>query len=882
VPSLASKVEPVKALPDDHVRHPSVELAGYRTEYRLLGPLEVVHRGETVPTGGQRKRALLARLLLDANRTVSVDALVDALWGARVPATAVKMVHIYVSQLRKVLTSGALQTRPPGYRLEAAPEAVDLLRFERLRNEGRQALTAGDAVTAAERLAAACALWRGPALGEFSEPFAAAAATHLDELRLVAVEDRVDAELALGRDRDLVAELQALVAGHPLRERPRRQLMLALYRQGRHAEALAAFQELRDALRDELGIDPSAGLAELQYRILNQDPALDHASPAQAPARPQPVAAPATPARDGFVGRAAELARLEQALDGATAARGATALVAGPAGIGKTRLVGELAERARRRGATVLTGRCIDLVGAALPYYPLVEAIRPLRDTRAFEGLQAYPSLLPGAAPAATGLRNCGESQLHLFEAVRTALERLSTTAPVVLVLEDLQWADKSTLDLLSFLTHAVDGLRVLIVATWRRDGVRKDDAIQRLASGLRRRRLAMTVELGPLGRPELATLVARESDGPLSPELVESVCARAEGNPFFAEELLAAALRSEPELPEALQDLLLADFGRLQATTRTVVRVVSAAGRAVPLAVLASVLPVAQEQIVEALREAVEHGVLEPDRAIGGYRFRHALIAEASYATLMPGEREDVHGRLAAALAADGARAGELAEHWLAARRPQEAFTASLEAAREAEAVAGLSEALRHLERVLDLWDQIPRAEELAGMAMSSLLGWTGKLATGSGTRPGDAADLGVVEARELYPLAVVLESIAIRQSPAFSSQALQGLRDANRRMRSATHDAMAAMLADDDFHTRLTAGCESEPLLAVLRRVKRALLRYEQVYMTEAVRVERSVAQHDEIIRALERGDQAEAAQRLRRNLTLGLPELTSALER
>src|SRR3954451_4884718 len=129
---------------------PSVELAHYRTEYRLLGPLEVVHRGSVVDTGGQRKRALLARLLLDANRTVSVDALVDALWGERVPSTAVKMVHIYVSQLRKVLPSGALQTRPPGYRLEVAPEAVDVLRFERLRKEGRQALAGGDARTAAE------------------------------------------------------------------------------------------------------------------------------------------------------------------------------------------------------------------------------------------------------------------------------------------------------------------------------------------------------------------------------------------------------------------------------------------------------------------------------------------------------------------------------------------------------------------------------------------------------------------------------------------------------------------------------------------------------------------------------------------------------------
>src|SRR5215203_5572786 len=215
----ASDAERVTALPEADGARRSVELADYRTEYRLLGPLEVVHRGEAVPTGGQRKRALLARLLLEANRTVSVDALVGALWGERIPSTAVKMVHIYVSQLRKVLPSGVLQKRPPGYRLEVAPEAADLLRFGRLRKEGRDALADGDAVTAANRLTAACALWRGAALGEFSEPFAAAAAPHLDELRLIAVEDRVDAELALGRHHDVAGELQALVASHPLRER---------------------------------------------------------------------------------------------------------------------------------------------------------------------------------------------------------------------------------------------------------------------------------------------------------------------------------------------------------------------------------------------------------------------------------------------------------------------------------------------------------------------------------------------------------------------------------------------------------------------------------------------------------------------------------------
>jgi predicted ATPase len=576
-----------------------------------------------------------------------------------------------------------------------------------------------------------------------------------------------------------------------------------------------------------------------------------------------------------------ELARLEQALDAATAGHGATALITGPAGIGKTRLTVELSEQARRRGATVLTGRCIDLVGAALPYFPLAEALRPLRGTSALDGLLELSRLLPGSPAATSAPGTGGESQLQLFEAVRTALERLSATAPVVLVLEDLHWADTSTLDLLAFLAYAVHDERMLIVATWRHDAVRRSGPLHRLASALRRRRVAFTVELGPLTRDELAALVVRECDGPLRPELVESVCARAEGNPFFAEELIAAALRNEPELPELLQDALLADFERLHSRTRSVVRFAAAAGRAVQPAVLTAAGALPEAEIADALREAVDHGLLVPDRAEGSYRFRHALIAEAAYATLLPGEREDVHERLALALASDGARAGELAEHWIAARRPEEALTASLEAAREAEAVAGLSEALRHLERVLDLWDHVPRAEELAGVAISTLLTWAGELVSKGGPEASRPGRLEVAEARELYPLVVVLETIAVRRAPAFEAAALERLREANRRMREAAGDASAAGLADDAFHAQLAAGCPYEPLNEMLRRAKRALLRYEQVYMDEPARIERSAAQHDEIVMALESGDHADAARRLRRNLTGGLPDLADVLE-
>jgi DNA-binding SARP family transcriptional activator len=843
----------------------------HATEFRLLGPLEVSNGSGPLAARGQKKRALLARLLLEANRTVSVEALVDGLWGEDVPPTAVKMVHIYVSQLRKELPNGTLHTRPPGYLLQTGPEAVDVLRFARLCAEARVALGDGDAAQAAERLRAALALWRGPALAEFSEPFAAAEAAHLEEQRLLALEDRIDADLALGRHAAVVGELQALVAAHPLRERPRSRLMLALYRAGRHADALAAYHELRHALRDELGMEPSAALRGLQVRILNQDPELD-LSTADAVAPP--------PGGERIVGRAAELERLDQALAAACAGHGTTALIAGPAGIGKTRVAAEIARRARGLGATVLTGRSIDVVGAALPYLPLIEALRPLRDTSALDGLPELARLLPGAgAPPPVGPgHDAGEAQLRLFSSVLTVLDRLAGDGPVVLVLEDLQWADGSTLDLIAFLARAVQGSRILLLGTSRHEAVKPDEGLHRLVAGLRSGGDATTVELGPLSRDELETLLSRSAGGPVPAELADAVCGRAAGNPFFAQELLAAALRGEEALPVLLRDVLLADFARLGPEARAVVRVAAAAGRSVTRELLASAMGIAAGAIAGALREAVEHGLLVPDGTLGTYGFRHALIAEAAYATLLPGELEEVHERLALALAREpsGAGAGEVAEHWLVARRAGEALAASLEAARGAQAVSGLAEALRHLERVLELWEQVPGAEQMTGVAMPALLVWVTELAQ----RPAPAR-LAVAEARELFPLAVVLESLAIRQSPPFGRAALNALRWANERLRRALHDPFAASAADDDFHAELIAACGDEPLRAALRPVKRALLRYEHFYMAEPQRVVRSAEQHDGIIAALERGDQAGAAQRLRDNLTGGLGILTPALE-
>jgi DNA-binding SARP family transcriptional activator len=252
-------------------------------EFRILGPLEVWDEGGEVTLGGPKPKALLAVLLLHPNEVVSADRLIDELWGEDSPERAHAALRVNVSRLRQALPQEALKTRSPGYVLRVEHDELDLHRFERLVDEGRGLRARGLAVEASERLRDALSLWRGPALSDFAyESFAQAAIARLEEIRLAAVELRIEADLALGRHDGLVGELEALVAEQPLRERLRGYLMTALYRSGRQAEALDAYQDARRALVDELGIDPSPGLRELEQAILRQDPALDVEVPAPA------------------------------------------------------------------------------------------------------------------------------------------------------------------------------------------------------------------------------------------------------------------------------------------------------------------------------------------------------------------------------------------------------------------------------------------------------------------------------------------------------------------------------------------------------------------------------------------------------------------------
>jgi predicted ATPase/DNA-binding SARP family transcriptional activator len=318
-------------------------LAPSSLAFRVLGPLEIVADGRPLPLKAAKQKTILALLLLHRDEVVSVDRLQEALWVERPPTTATTALQGYISQLRRLLEGGKeggaalLQTQSPGYLLAAAPEQLDLSRFEQLAESGREALIAGEPARAAALLAEALALWRGPPLADFAyEGWAQTAIGRLEELRLSALEDRIEADLACGRHGELVGELESLIAEQPLRERLRGQLMLALYRAGRQADALEAYQAARRALVEELGIEPSPELQRLNHSILNQDEAL--AAPARTASSRGPIVLPVPPSP--LIGRVRELQELAERL---SVANVRLLTLTGPGGTGKTRLALQVA-----------------------------------------------------------------------------------------------------------------------------------------------------------------------------------------------------------------------------------------------------------------------------------------------------------------------------------------------------------------------------------------------------------------------------------------------------------------------------------------------------------------------------------------------------------
>ena len=440
-------------------------------QFRILGPLEVAERDVTRPLGGVKQRAVLAILLLHRGEVLSGERLIEELWGEHAPATAAKVLQAYISRLRKTIGGDVLLTRGRGYVLSPAAGEVDLDEFERLAAEGRAALAGGDAASAAARLREALGLWRGPPLSDFTyEAFAQGEIARLEEARVAALEDRIDADLALGRHDRLVPELEFLAREHPLRERLCAQRMLALYRAGRQAEALQAYRDSRQILIDQLGIEPGRELRVLHQAIVEQDQRLD------LPGQPQILAFRETRRSAAFVGRQRELSELAGALHDAAGGQGRLFLLTGEPGIGKSRLAEELARHARAQGAHVLIGRCWE-AGGAPAFWPWVQSLRSYlrvddRDELVSElgpGAAEVAAILPELYELIPGLRQpaAPESEgarFRLFHATAEFLRRASEKRPLVLILDDLHAADTPSLLLLQFLAREIGSMHVLLL----------------------------------------------------------------------------------------------------------------------------------------------------------------------------------------------------------------------------------------------------------------------------------------------------------------------------------------------------------------------------------------------------------------------------------
>src|SRR6516162_3950417 len=448
-----------------------------------------------------------------------------------------------------------------------------------------------------------------------------------------------------------------------------------------------------------------------------------------------------------MVGRDDELGRLLTLLDDAEAGRSVVALVSGDAGVGKSRLVAEVTQLAASRGFTVLSGQCAEL-GDSVPYLPLADALRgAAQATGVRDALSSRPALsrlLPegGDGRQADGDRS-GLARQQMFGGVLGMLAELAAAAPVLLVLEDLHWADGSTRDLVTFLSRMLHRERVALIGTYRTDDLHRRHPLRPVVAELLRLPSVIAVDLAPLDPSALAEHLTATAAGQLGATELNDIVARAEGNAYYAEELLAACVSGDrtehSALPAGLAALLLSRVEQLSDAAQQVLRAAAVAGRKADDELVAAASGLEAAEYEAAVREAVTHQLLVPD-GTEGYVFRHALLREAVYADLLPGERTRLHATMCLLLADEQwldmpGTAAELAQHCLASHDIPGAFTASIRAGKDAEKLGAPAEAHRHYDQALALWERVTEPEKTAGMAR-------GKLGLLSATNAADSGD--------------------------------------------------------------------------------------------------------------------------------------------
>lgn len=801
-------------------------------DIRVLGPLEVFDGTAEMRLGGPKKRAVLAILVVHGNSVVSAERLIDEVWGEDPPTSARRTLHSYVASLRKLLNAHGviLHGRHGGYILDIDASGVDVVRFAQNVDAARS-LYAADPVEALGLLDETLAMWRGSPFGSLAHdvPSLRVETTRLEELRLTAVELRIDCGLAVGRGDRMIGELERLVVEHPYREGLWRRLMLTLYRSGRQGEALGAYQRARRILGEELGIDPSRELAQLENQILLQDPTLDSHSAGTAaeatsminPARAGTMSRPPAflsqdgvavlPSNSAFVGREDQLARLDRLLDSTLEGHGQPVFVTGEAGTGKTMLLAEFVRRAQTAHPRLIVagGTCEALTGVGDPYLPfratmslltgdceslwaagvitrdharrLWELLPTAVEAICDNGTALLDAFVPGdelldrarahGADAERSRARLEEllaaetdggsppvvEQYRVLNEYAAVLGTLAARSPLVLLIDDLHWADASSVELFSYLSRRLHGRHILLIGTYRPEDVglgRGDEAhpLAAVITDIKQRLGDISLDLDQVGATEgrmfVDALVDIEPNA-LSETFRDELAERSGGRALFAVELLrhlqargdlqrdAHGLWVESgevswqTLPARVEGVIERLFARLDPELREALSVASVEGVEFSAEVAASVQDIDEPTLIRRLsREAGhQHRLVEARGALrtqtghlARYRFRHSLFQKFLYDSLDSVERAYHHEAVGTALETlhlphTDDVAAQLASHFYkagvndkAGRYLQQAGDRSMQLSANTEAIGYYTEALGLLETEPNTTDRTHR----------------------------------------------------------------------------------------------------------------------------------------------------------------------------
>ncbi|WP_430332875.1 BTAD domain-containing putative transcriptional regulator [Rhodococcus sp. ACT016] len=699
--------------------------------YRLLGPLQVARSdsgGELLDLGPRKQRAVLAVLLLGRGRVVSTARLVEALWGDDAPASAIASIQAYISNLRRVLrvetgATSSIVRQPPGYVLDVSTDEVDLVTFLDDAEDARRLAEDGAWEPALKTADRALTAIRGPLLEDLAdEPWVQMEATGFDEVRIECRETRITAQLALGRVPPALVEAAQLCSEFPYRDRTCRLRMLALHRAGRSSEALDWYRSHAERLDSELGLEPGTELRALQSAILRHDPDLEAWPRTPGWTGAEQVPPPVSPSSNSdaseseetaaeadsgrvFVGRRSERLLIEHTLDDVVAGESRWLALTGPAGIGKTRVAEECADRTAAAGGSAVWARCPEDDGAP-PWWPIRRMVREL-------GGDADAVLV---APTDV---DPDEARFALYERVLKVIEMAVAGKPALtIVIDDIQWADPTSLGCLTYLVGALRHRPVWFVLTMRDTGI--GTAVGKLVDAVLRGDGNRHIALPALDPDEVEELACHVAGERLSPAEVRVLTERTGGNPLFVSEYarLPREERLGDGIPTAVRSVLGRRLDSVEPDVLQVLRAAAVLGDAVEVDLLAAASRLDLDTLADYLDEAADERIIVTAPGARGYVFAHGLLRHEVLAAMPTLRRQRIHARVAEILldSSDADRASRRAQHLCAALPlvdPRDVLDACTVAAREATDRWSSETAAHWWEIAVQIFDQLPAAEK-------------------------------------------------------------------------------------------------------------------------------------------------------------------------